>query len=67
MINWLHSIDGWTWVKVACLMAFATCAGLLKRKMFDEELREANIQREREFREREHADRVSRFTDPFDN
>ena len=66
MIDWLKSIDGWTWAKVAGLMAFAVCAGLLKRRQFDEELREANLQREREFREREHAERMARFTNPFD-
>ena len=53
----MRSIDGWTWVKVAGLMGFAVCAGLLKRRMFDEELREAEDERLR--------DRTGRFTDPF--
>lgn len=60
MSDWLYSIDGWTWVKVAGLMAFAVCGGLLKRKMFDEELRETEVERERQ-------NRVDRFTDPFGN
>ena len=59
MIDWLRSIDSWTWVKVACLMAFATGVGLLKRRMFDEELREAEEERQR--------NKAGRFTDPFDH
>lgn len=57
MLDWLRHIDGWTWVKAGCLMAFAVGAGLLKRRMFDEELREAEQERQRE--------RAARFTDPF--
>ena len=59
MLEWLRSIDGWTWVKVAGLMAFATFAGLLKRHQFDQELREAEEERQR--------DKMGRFTDPFDS
>lgn len=59
MLDWLRSIDGWTWAKVACLMAFAAGVGLLKRRQFDEELREAEEERQRE--------RAARFTDPFDS
>jgi hypothetical protein len=60
MGEWLKSIDGWTWVKVASLMLFAAGVGLLKRKQFDDELRE-HQERERQ------RDRMGRFTDPFDN
>ena len=58
-MNWLRSLDAWDWVKIACLMAFAVGAGLLKRHQFDQELRE---HREAE----EQRNRNGRFIDPFD-
>ena len=33
-------MDAWTWVKVGLLMAFAVGVGLLKRRLFEEELKE---------------------------
>lgn len=59
MLDWLLSIDGWTWLKFACLMAFAAGVGLLKRYQFDEELRHAR-------EEEQHRERTGRFIDPFD-
>lgn len=40
MLDWLRSIDAWTWVKFACLMAFAAGTGLLYRYRFDQEMKE---------------------------
>lgn len=59
MIEWVKSIDGWTWVKVAGLMAFAAGVGLLKRRMFEDELRELDDEKQR--------DKNARFIDPFDS
>lgn len=40
MFEWFRSVDGWTWAKVACLLAFAVAGGLLKRRMFEQEMKE---------------------------
>lgn len=56
MIDWFLNIDGWTWAKVACLMAFALAGGLLKRRMFEQEMREQELENARH-----------RFRDPFDD
>jgi len=57
--DWLRDIDGWTWFKVTCLMAFATGVGLLKRHMTEQQLREID--------EENRLNKRCRFIDPFDS
>lgn len=60
MINWINSIDVVTWAEVAGLMVFAAGGGLLKRRMFEEELREQEATQHK-------LDAERRFYDPFDD